>query len=154
LAIKKVIYGHPKGRRLWAECLDNKLKHLGFTQFATGQCVYGKWINWNLDELQSSSYFVFVLIQSDLKDKMLKEKDILLQAFEGVDQGTLKPFCGVEIDISAAKITLSMEYYWRKVMKRFGIQANDKEDRPLKKKINKEDCSCPTPTTKKLRFLS
>ncbi len=158
--LKKVIYGHPKWSTLWAECLHNKLKQLGFTQFATDQCVYGKWINWNLDELQSSSYFVFVLIHSDdliiisnLKGKMLKEKDILLQAFEGVDQGTLKSFCGVEIDISAEIITLSMEYYWRKVMKRFGIQANDKEDRPLKKKINKEDCSNISNENRKTTYL-
>jgi hypothetical protein len=40
--LKKVIYGHPKGSRLWAACLNDKLKELGFTQFATDQCVYGK----------------------------------------------------------------------------------------------------------------
>jgi transposase InsO family protein len=145
--LKKVIYGHPKGSRLWAECLNNKLKELGFTQFATDQCVYGKWINWNLRCLKNTSYFVFVLIHSDdliiisnMKDKMMQEKEILLKAFEGVDQGTLKSFCGVEIDISESKISLSMNYYWRKVLKKFGIAENDKEERPLKLKINKNDC--------------
>ena len=33
--LKKVIYGHPKGSRLWAECLNDKLKELGYTQLAT-----------------------------------------------------------------------------------------------------------------------
>jgi hypothetical protein len=28
--LKKVIYGHPKGSRLWAACLNDKLKELGF----------------------------------------------------------------------------------------------------------------------------
>ncbi len=37
--LKKVIYGHPKGSRLWTECLHQKLKQLGFSQFATDQCV-------------------------------------------------------------------------------------------------------------------
>ncbi len=34
---------------------------------------------------------------------MLKGKDELLKIFEGVDQGILKSFCGVEIDISESK---------------------------------------------------
>jgi hypothetical protein len=46
--LKKVIYGHPKGSRLWAECLNDKLKELGFKPIATDPCVYGKWINWDL----------------------------------------------------------------------------------------------------------
>jgi hypothetical protein len=145
--LKKVIYGHPKGSRLWAECLHHKLIQLGFTQLATDQCVYAKWTKWNLDDLNDDSYFVFVLIHSDdlivisnKKKIMLKEKDKLLKAFEGVDQGILKSFCGVEIDISDSKISLSMNYYWRKVMKKFGIAEYEKEERPLKSKINKNDC--------------
>jgi hypothetical protein len=70
---------------------------------------------------------------------MLKEKDKLLKFFEGVDQGILKSFCGVEIDISESKISLSMNYYWRKVMEKFGIAEYEKEERPLKSKINKDD---------------
>jgi hypothetical protein len=80
------------------------LKQLGFKQLATDQCVYAKWVNWNLHDLKNDSYFVFVLIHSDdliiisnKKQKMLEEKDKLLQAFDGVDQGILKSFCGVEI---------------------------------------------------------
>ena len=145
--LKKVIYGHPKGSRLWAECLHQKLNQLGFTQLATDQCVYAKWTKWNLDNLTDESYFVFVLIHSDdliiisnKRKTMLKEKDRLLKVFEGVDQGILKSFCGVEIDISDSKISLSMNYYWRKVMKKFGIAEYEKEERPLKSKINKSDC--------------
>jgi hypothetical protein len=158
--LKKVIYGHPKGSRLWAECLHQKLKQLGFSQLATDQCVYGKWVNWDLQRLNSDSYFVFVLIHSDdliiisnLKDKMIKEKEKLLRAFDGIDQGTLKSFCGVEIDISDEKITLSMQYYWKKVMKRFGILPDDKEERPLKTKINKDDCPKTTDETRKTSYL-
>ena len=33
-----------------------------------------------------------------------------------------------------------MNYYWRKVMKKFGIAEYEKEERPLKSKINKSDC--------------
>ena len=158
--LKKVIYGHPKGSRLWAECLHQKLIQLGFSQLATDQCVYGKWIDWDLNNLKSNSYFVFVLIHSDdliiisnLKEKMLQEKDTLLKAFDGVDQGTLKSFCGVEIDISENKITLSMRYYWKKVMQRFGILPQDKEDRPLKSKISKDDCPKSPDENRKMTYL-
>jgi transposase InsO family protein len=158
--LKKVIYGHPKGSRLWAECLHEKLKQLQFKQLATDQCVYAKWVNWDLSNLKDDSYFVFVLIHSDdliilsnKKQMMLKEKSKLLKAFEGVDQGTLKSFCGVEIDISENKITLSMRYYWKKVMQRFGTQPNDKGDRPLKSKISKDDCPKSPDESRKMTYL-
>jgi hypothetical protein len=79
----------------------------------------------------------------------------LLRPFVGIDQGTLKSFCGVEIDISDEKNTLSMQYYWKKVMKRFGIAPQDKEDRPLKKKINKnkDDCSKTPNENRKMTYL-
>jgi hypothetical protein len=57
---------------------------------------------------------------------MIKEKERVLKAFEGVDQGDLKSFFGVEIGISDTQITLSMKYYWKKVMKRFGISIDEK----------------------------
>jgi hypothetical protein len=145
--LKKVIYGHPKGSRLWAECLTKKLKELGYSQFATDQCVYAKWCNWNIKDLKEDSYFVFVLVHSDdlivisNQDKIMqKEKSIILNAFEGVDQGNLSSFCGVEITMDEKGIKLSMMYYWKKLMKRFGISKNEKEDRPIKTKINREDC--------------
>jgi hypothetical protein len=149
--LKKVIYGHPKGSRLWAECLHNKLQELGFKQLATDQCVYAKWPKWDLKNLKADSHFVFILIHSDdliiisnLKEIMLKEKKTLLKAFEGVDQGNLSSFCGVEIEITEEKISLSMNYYWKKIMKRFGIAEKMKADKPLQRKINRNDC----PTTK------
>jgi hypothetical protein len=158
--LKKVIYGHPKGSRLWAECLNSKLKELGFKQFATDQCVYGKWINWDLAALNDKSYFVFVLVHSDdviiisnKKNVMTKEKERLLKAFEGVDQGDLKSFCGVEIEILDTQITLSMNYYWKKVMKRFGISNNAKADRPIKTKISKSDCPKVTNEKTKKTYL-
>ena len=123
--LKKVIYGHPKGSRLWAECLDKNLKQLGFTQFQTDQCVYGKWVKWDTSKLESDSHFILILVHSDdlivisnLKDKMLAAKEKLLQVFDGVDQGTLTSFCGVEINITESQINLSMGYYWRKIMER------------------------------------
>jgi hypothetical protein len=129
-------------------------------QLATDQCVYAKWVDWNLKDLKSNSYFVFVLIHSDdliiisnKEQTMLKAKDKLLRVFEGVDQGTLKSFCGAEIEITDSRITLSMKYYWQKLMKRFGISPTEKEDRPLKTKINKDDCSKTTNEARKLTYL-
>jgi hypothetical protein len=71
---------------------------------------------------------------------MQKEKEILLNAFEGVDQGNLSSFCGVEVTMDEKGIKLSMIYYWRKLMKRFGIAEDEKEDRPITAKINRDDC--------------
>jgi hypothetical protein len=68
--LKKAIYGHPKASRLWAECLHNKLLELGYTQFLTDQCVYGRWIAWDIDTINGNdipehSSFIFLLIHSD-----------------------------------------------------------------------------------------
>jgi hypothetical protein len=101
--LKKAIYGHPKASRLWTDCLHN-----GYTQFLTNQCVYGKWVNWNANEIRDNtipadSSFVFLLIHSDdiivvSHDlaTMNSAKAILLQAFEGTDNGILSSFCGVD----------------------------------------------------------
>ena len=158
--LKKVIYGHPKGSRLWAECLTKKLLELGYKQLTTDQCVYAKWNNWNLKNLKKDSHFVFILVHSDdliiisnLKEIMLKEKEILLQAFEGVDQGDLSSFCGVEINIKESGISLTMKYYWNKVLKRFGISTDSKEDKPLKSKINKMDCPANINEARKKTYL-
>ena len=158
--LKKVIYGHPKGSRLWGQCLDKKLKELGYDQLMTDQCVYAKWPKWDLKNLESDSHFVFILIHSDdliiisnLKSIMLKEKEILLTAFEGVDQGNLSSFCGVEIETSDEKITLSMQYYWNKVMKRFNISESEKDDKPIKNKINRNDCPTKVNEERKKTYL-
>jgi hypothetical protein len=58
--LKKVIYGHPKGSRLWAECLTNKLKELGYSQLATDQCVYAKWNKWEVNNLQKDSLCICI----------------------------------------------------------------------------------------------
>ncbi len=68
--LKKAIYGHPKSSRLWAECLHRKLLLMGYEQFLTDQCVYGKWTNWdntaiNGQTVPDNMSFVFLLIHSD-----------------------------------------------------------------------------------------
>jgi hypothetical protein len=102
--LKKVIYGHPKGSRLWADCLHKKLIQFGFKQFKTDQCFYGKWDNWNKSSTSAASTITIILVHSD--DLIIATnnpsnldhiKTILLSAFDGVDQGDLTSFCGVEI---------------------------------------------------------
>ncbi len=82
---------------------------MGYEQFLTDQCVYGKWINWdatiiNGRQVPEGMSFVFLLIHSDdiivisHNDKIMNEaKSQLLEAFDGTDNGNLKSFCGVEI---------------------------------------------------------
>jgi hypothetical protein len=84
---------------------------------------------------------------------MLKEKEVLLKAFEGVDQGDLSSFCGVENAIDEKGIKLSMNYYWKKLMKRFCIADNDKEERLIKTKIDREDCPKQTNEERKKTYL-
>ncbi len=120
--LKKAIYGHPKASRLWDECLHKKLLlELGYTQFLMDQCVYGKWTNWDANEIHDNiipqySSFVFLLIHSDEivvvthdSEKMNSAKSELLQAFEGTDNGILTSLCGVEVKSDEGKVSLSME---------------------------------------------
>jgi hypothetical protein len=102
-----------------------KLLQLGDTQFLTDQCVYGRWRDWDINEIYDNaipenSSFIFLLMHSDdiiivSHDEMLMNaaKTELLQVFEGTDN---RIFCGVEVRTSASQISLSMEYYWDKLM--------------------------------------
>ena len=159
--LKKAIYGHPKSSRLWAACLHRKLVQMGYEQFLTDQCVYGKWVNWNAAivngrHVPEGMSFVFLLIHSDdiivisHSDTIMNEaKSQLLEAFDGTDNGNLKSFCGVEIKTTENQISLSMEYYWRKLMDKFSVPQNETEDSPLKSKILRSDCPAePDPTIK------
>ena len=148
----KAIYGHPKASRLWAECLHKKLLDLGYTQFLTDQCVYGRWTEWTATEIKDNtipakSSFIFLLIHSDdiiiaSHDSVLMNsaKAELLAAFEGTDNGNLTSFCGVEIKTSDDHISLSMEYYWDKLMQKFSVKSDEVEHSPLKTKIKRSEC--------------
>jgi hypothetical protein len=150
--LKKAIYGHPKASRLWAECLHRKLVELGYTQFLTDQCVYGKWTNWDPNTIEGNmipdgSSFIFLLIHSDdiiivshEETIMTAAKAELLQAFEGTDNGKLSSFCGVEVRSSEGRISLSMEYYWNKLMTKFKVKEDEVENSPLKTKILRSEC--------------
>jgi hypothetical protein len=150
--LKKAIYGHPKASRLWAECLHNKLLELGYTQFLTDQCVYGRWIAWDIDTINGNdipehSSFIFLLIHSDdiiivshSEAIMNDAKSELLKAFQGTDNGNLTSFCGVEIRVDEHKTSLSMEYYWDKLMRKFDVKENEVESSPLKTKIKRSEC--------------
>ena len=150
--MKKAIYGHPKASRLWADCLHKKLLELGYCQFLTDQCVYGRWTNWDANgihnnEIPKHSSFIFLLIHSDDiiivshdEHVMNNAKAELLQVFEGTDNGNLKSFCGVEVNVNDNQISLSMEYYWKKLMTKFNIEPDDIENSPLKTKIKRSEC--------------
>jgi hypothetical protein len=146
--LKKVIYGHPKGSRLWADCLHRKLEQLGFTQFKTDQCAYAKWDNWNTSKHSDDSTITILLVHSDdlilasnNPESLDKIKTQLLLAFEGVDQGELTSFCGVEIKSHPESIELSMDYYWEKLLKKFNISESETQDTPIKSKILRSECS-------------
>ena len=150
--MKKAIYGHPKASRLWAECLHKKLVELGYEQFLTDQCVYGKWNNWDINKIHNNkipkkSSFVYLLIHSDdiiivsHDEKIMNSaKAELLTAFEGTDNGNLSSFCGVEVKSNPNGISLSIEYYWDKLMKKFEIEQNEIEESPIKTKVKRSDC--------------
>jgi hypothetical protein len=121
--LKKAIYGHSKASRSWAECLHNKLLQLGYTQFLTDQCVYGRWQEWDVDTIDGNaipenSSFIFLLIHSDdiiivsHSERIMNDvKAELISAFQGTDNVNLTSFCGVEIKVDKDQTSLSMEYY-------------------------------------------
>jgi hypothetical protein len=63
----------------------------------------------------------------------------LLTTFERTDNGNLTSFCGVEVKTSANRISLSMEYYCKKLMKKFKVSADEIENAPLKTKIKRSE---------------
>jgi hypothetical protein len=150
--MKKAIYGHPKASRLWAECLHKKLLELGYDQFLTDQCVYGRWANWNPtsindNKIPKKSHFIFLLIHSDdiiivSHDEIIMNaaKAELLAVFEGTDNGNLTSFCGVEVKQSEGQTSLCMEYYWKKLMTKFDVKPDEIENAPLKTKIKRSEC--------------
>ena len=159
--LKKAIYGHPKASRLWAECLHNKLLQLGYTQFLTDQCVYGRWQAWDASTISDNvipenSSFIFLLIHSDdiiivshSEALMNEAKSELLTAFQGTDNGNLTSFCGVEVRSNEEQISLSMEYYWNKLMRKFNVKEDEVENSPIKTKIKRSECPAePDPALK------
>jgi hypothetical protein len=73
----------------------------------------------------------------------------LLKAFDGTDNGNLTSFCGVEIKITDNQISLSMEYYWKKLMEKFNVPENEVKDSPIKTKILRSECpTVPDPISK------
>ena len=158
--LKKVIYGHPKGSRLWGDCLHRKLVQLGFHQFHSDQCVYGKWDNWDKSNVKANSSIIIILVHSDdliiasnLHQTMEATKTQLLQAFDGVDQGDLTSFCGVEIDIQKESISLSMDYYWKRLMQKFNVGPKDVEDSPIRSKVRRSECPLEPDKERKSEFL-
>jgi hypothetical protein len=158
--LKKVIYGHPKGSRLWADCLHRKLLQLGFSQFLTDQCVYGKWDNWDPSNMTPESTITIILVHSDdliiasnHQLAMEPTKKQLLEAFDGVDQSDLTSFCGVEIDRKEDSITLSMDYYWKKLMAKFDIGPDATEDSPIRTKVRRSECPPVPDKARKTEFL-
>jgi len=163
--LKKAIYGHPKASRLWAECLHNKLLQLGYTQFLTDQCVYGRWQAWDASTIKDNvipenSHFIFLLIHSDdiiivshNEIIMNEAKAELLDAFEGTDNGNLTSFCGVEVRTNDDHTSLSMEYYWNKLMRKFNVKDDEVENSPIKTKIKRSECPAEPDATLKTSYL-
>ena len=163
--MKKAIYGHPKASRLWADCLHKKLVELGYEQFLTDQCVYGQWKNWDISQIRNNqipkdSSFIFLLIHSDDiiivshdEDIMNAAKRELLAVFEGTDNGNLSSFCGVEVKQTEGRISLCMEYYWNKLMKKFEVNEDEIESSPIKTKIKRSECPKEPDETLKNKYL-
>jgi hypothetical protein len=141
------------------------LVELGYIQFLTDQCVYGRWTNWDSNAIQGNtipdgSSFIFLLIHSDdiiiashSENIMIAAKAELLQAFEGTDNGKLSSFCGVEVRTSENQVSLSMEYYWNKLMTKFNVKENEVENAPLKSKILRSECPAEPDDKMKTSYL-
>jgi hypothetical protein len=81
-----------------------------------------------------------IIVVSHDPEKMNSAKSELLNAFEGTDNGILTSFCGVEIKSDEGKVSLSMEYYWDKLMRKFNVKPDETENSPLKTKIKRSEC--------------
>jgi hypothetical protein len=128
---------------------------------STDWCVYGKWDHWDPNNITPHSTITVILVHSDdltiasnLQSTMESTNKTLLEAFDGVDQGDLTSFCGVEIDRQSDSISLSMDYYWKKLMDKFNIGPKDTEDSPIRTKVRRSKCPpVPNKARKKTEFL-
>jgi hypothetical protein len=77
----------------------------------------------------------------------------ILQAFDGTDNGNLTSFCGVEVKTTDDQICLNMEYYWDKLMQKFGVKHDEVENSPLKTKIKRSDCPAVPDESLKTSYL-
>jgi hypothetical protein len=84
---------------------------------------------------------------------MIGAKAELLMAFEGTDNGNLTSFCGVEVKSGTNQISLCMEYYWDKLMKKFEVNPDEVESSPLKTKIKRSECPEEPDPQLKTRYL-
>jgi hypothetical protein len=80
-------------------------------------------------------------------------KSTLLNAFDGVDQGDLTSFCGVEIKTTPESVELSMDYYWDKLLQKFDICETDVQDTPIKTKVVRSDCPNHPDKARQIEFL-
>ena len=80
-----------------------------------------------------------VIILSNDRSVGEAAKRELLLTFEGVNQGDLKSFCGVQVNIDSGGISLSMKYYWEKIMKKFVIADWEAEAAPITSKVFRDD---------------
>jgi hypothetical protein len=110
----------------------------------------------NDNVIPENSSFIFLLIHSDdiiivshSETIMNEAKSELLNAFQGTDNGNLTSFCGVEVRTSDEQTSLSMEYYWNKLMRKFNVKEDEVENSPIKTKIKRSKCPAePDPTLK------
>jgi hypothetical protein len=65
----------------------------------------------------------------------------------------LSSFCGVEIRTSERHVSLSMEYYWNKLTKKFHVQNDEIENSPLKTKIKRSECPAEPDEKMKTSYL-
>jgi hypothetical protein len=77
----------------------------------------------------------------------------LLAVFEGTDNGNLSSFCGVEVKQTEGRISLCMEYYWNKLMKKFEVNEDEIESSPIKTKIKRSECPKEPDETLKNKYL-
>jgi hypothetical protein len=106
--------------------------------------------------IPEDSSFIFLLIHSDdiiivshSGTIMNEAKSELLDAFQGTDNGNLTSFCGVEVRTNDEQTSLSMEYYWNKLMRKFNVKEDEVEKSPIKTKIKRSECPAePDPTLK------
>jgi hypothetical protein len=84
---------------------------------------------------------------------MNEAKAELLDAFEGTDNGNLTSFCGVEVRTNDDHTSLSMEYYWNKLMRKFNVKDDEVENSPIKTKIKRSECPAEPDATLKTSYL-
>jgi hypothetical protein len=120
--LQRSLYGLKQAARCWNEVMDKYLKSIGYKQSQIDPCIYVKNVDGALVIIVL--YVDDVLIAASLKKLLAREKQLLRDRFEMVDQGEVHYILRMRVqrDRGDKTMSISQPKYLEGIVKRFGME--------------------------------